>query len=216
MRQKWRQYFILVCIIGCSFTFCTKNLTYNKVIYSNDFNDSTNGNLELIGWVNGMTQKLTENRITEFNNNIVLGKLNNNLVLLDFKNLEYHQMVRVEFDLYLHNNWNGAIFVFQTDNQYQLITSFSNDSTVKQSYPNWFGNGSPQFPAGNQAQEIYLPGVCNLISTARGSSWYKIIRTIPHQSNSLSVSLSDAGGAVNDTCYRSWSIDNLKISLLHN
>jgi hypothetical protein len=86
----------------------------------------------LIGWVNGLTEKFTENRITVFNNNIVLGKLNNNLLLLDFKNLEYHQMVRVEFDLYLHNNWNGALFVFQTDDQYQLITSFSNDSTVKQ------------------------------------------------------------------------------------
>lgn len=203
-------------IIISSFTFCTKNLTYNKVIYSNDFNDSTNGNLELIGWVNGMTRPLTENRISVFNNNVVLGKLNNNIILLNFKNLEYHQLVRVEFDLYIHNNWTGGLFVFKTDDQYQLITSFSNDSTVKQSYPNWFGNGSPQFTAGNQAQEIYLPGVCNLVNNTRGSSWYKIIKTFPHESNSLEVNISDAGGEINDTCNRSWSVDNLKISLLHN
>jgi hypothetical protein len=39
---------------------------------------------------------------------------------------------------------------------------------------------------------------------------------MPHQLKTFHLSLSDAGAVKNDTCTRSWAIDNLKISALKN
>jgi hypothetical protein len=37
-----------------------------------------------------------------------------------------------------------------------------------------------------------------------------------HTTKTVKISMSDAGGNKNDTCARSWAIDNLKISALKN
>ena len=86
-----------------------------------------------------------------------------------------------------------------------------------QSYPNWLNNGMPLRPAGNEAAEVNLPGVCQSGTNSNlSTSMYKIVMTVPHSGNEVTIQYGDAGGAVNDTCNRSWSIDNLKVSVLRN
>ena len=196
---------------------CVANLTNTKTIYQNDFEQGTLNGITVAGW-------LTENsfgvfpykKVTKFQNQKVLGVLNNSSVNLYFDSLPSHSIVRVEFDLYLHDNWQNNLWIMKMDDEYRLITGFSNDSTIQQAYPNWYNNGSPASPAGNQAQEIYLPGLCSKKNSTRGTSVYRIVHSLQHSKKTVKLDLSDAGGARNDTCSRSWSIDNIRIITLEN
>ena len=206
--------FMLVAFLPVS---CTKSLTVTNIVYENNFDDRNLKDIVVSGWnTNGGFGPVTDPRIGNYNGQTVLGKLNNNLVQLSLFNLPPHQALRVEFDLYLHNQWNNELWAMSFDGSYQLITGFSNDSTIKQSYPNWIGNGTPLTAAGADAINTRLPGVCNLINSAHGSSMYRMITTIQHSSNQFVLNCNDAGGAFNDTCRRSWSMDNLKISVFKN
>jgi hypothetical protein len=155
-------------------------------------------------------------RIQEYNGTSVLGKFNNNLIGLTLDNLPQHTAIRVELDLYLHNNWKNDIWKISFDGRDYILTGFSNDPAIKQSYPNWYGNGSSLSPAGSNAENTNLPGVCTLTNVSNGTSLYKFSVLVDHNINKLSLECSDSGGSANDTCYRSWSIDNLKVSVLRN
>jgi hypothetical protein len=196
---------------------CTKDLTNVEVVYQNDFNNGNLKGLGVAGWLaSGQFDIIPYNKIFSYNNQTVLGRLNNSSVNMHFDTLPPHSVIRIEYDLYLHDTWTGGnLWVMQVDGEYRLITTFSNDSTIPQAYPNWFNSG-PTSPAGNQAQEIYLPGLCSRKNQKRGTSYYRIVHSVPHSIKTLSISLSDAGNPLNDTCLRSWSIDNLKIVALKN
>lgn len=206
--------FILVAALPIA---CFKSLTATNIVYENNFEEYKLKDLEVFGWYNnGGFGPVNDLRIGNYNGQNVLGKLNNNLVQVNLTNLPDHQVLRVEFNLYLHNKWNNDLWRMTFDGKEMLVTGFSNDSTIKQSYPNWIGNGSPLTAAGADAVNTNLPGVCNLINSSRGTSMYRIITTISHNGNRFVLNCNDAGGAVNDTCSRSWSLDNLKISVFKN
>lgn len=210
------RYTAFLFVIVLLFNSCIKDLTVTNVIYTNDFNNFELKDITLGGWNNGVFGPVTNTRIGNYNGQTVLGKFNNNNVQLQLTNLPQHQALRVEFDLYLHNIWKNDVWVMSFDGAYKLITSFSNDSTVQQSYPNWYGNGTPLSPAGKNAIETYLPGVCRLTGSQRGSSMYRMVTTISHNAPLFNLSCSDAGGVLNDSCQRSWSMDNLKVSIFKN
>lgn len=195
---------------------CFKSLTHTNVILAADFENAKLYPLEVSGWDNGSFGPVKDTRISFFNGTKVLGKLNSNLIQLNLTGLPDHQVLRVEFDLYIHDKWKNDLWKFTIDGADQLLTGFSNDSTVKQSYPNWLGNSSPLSPAGRSAINTDLPGGCSPINSAHGSSLYRIISTIPHNAQTVTISCSDAGNFFNDTCQRSWSIDNLKVSAFKN
>lgn len=205
--------FMLVAFLPVS---CTKSLTVTNIVYENNFDDRNLKDIVVSGWNTNGFGPVTDPRIWNYNGQTVLGKLNSNLVQLSLFNLPTHQALRVEFDLYLHNQWQNDLWRMTFDGRELLVTGFSNDSTVKQSYPNWIGNGTPLTAAGADAVNTNLPGVCNLITAARGSSMYRMVTTIQHSSNQFVLTCNDAGGAFNDTCRRSWSMDNLKISVFKN
>lgn len=211
--------YILLFLFICFFFSCFKDLTKTNIVYSSNFSDNFHTNIEIFGWSNnGLFGAINDNRIGIYNGKNVLGKLNNNLIELKLVNLPDHQELRVEVDLLLHNKWQNNLWVMSIDGNYRLITGFSNDSTVQQSYPNWFGNGSPLSPAGKNAIETNLPMVCNVNSsgTSLGTTKYKIVSTLMHNNSTFTLQCSDAGGVFNDTCTRSWSIDNLKVSVFKN
>lgn len=216
LKPEKSQYLIILLFSTLLFSACTKSLTQISPVYENNFdNDSLKG-IETLGWLpSGMVGTFPYNKITAYNNNKMLGLFNNCAVLLNFDHLPPHDNIKVEFDLYLHDNWKNDIWKLTFDGQDHLLTGFSNDSSILQSYPDWYNAGIGS-PAGNQAQEIYLPGICSLKNSMRGTSRYKIINNIVHTADSFSIVISDAGGAVNDTCNRSWAIDNLKIVTLKN
>ncbi|HLD53055.1 MAG TPA: hypothetical protein VJA82_07120 [Sediminibacterium sp.] len=196
---------------------CTKNLTEVTTVYSNDFNDGNLKDLQVLGWVTNVSTGIFPPgaKLHQYQGSTMIGRLNNSRVEITVGQLPEHDVVRVEFDLYVHETWKNDIFVLRFDDQFRLITGFSTDSTVKQSYPNWVGNGSTMYPAGNMAQELYLPSPCGK-NVPRGTNYYRMIHSMAHTEKSIKFDISDTGGALNDTCNRSWSVDNLKITVLNN
>ncbi|MBV9989212.1 MAG: hypothetical protein JO301_16150 [Chitinophagaceae bacterium] len=197
---------------------CTKNLTQQQVLFQSNFENNKRDPLEVVSWNSTGTAVLPvpDLRISSFNGTHVLGKLNNGYIKLTLEGIASHQVLQTEFDLYLHDTWKNDLWRFAINDVNVLLTGFSNDTTVKQSYPNWLGNGSALSPAGKNAIEVNLPGACALASSSRGTSRYRIISTIEHTGNSVTLIWGDAGGFFNDTCKRSWSIDNVKVTAITN
>jgi len=215
--NKVRSVRVLFFILACSsFVSCFKDLTVVNDVYKNDFNAGNLTNLELSGWSNAGFGPLSDKRISSFTGETLLGKFNNNLVRLTLSNLPVHQVMRVELDLYIHNSWKNDIWRISFDNNNMLLTGFSNDTAIRQSYPNWYGNAALLSPAGANAQNTDLPGTCSLVTRSRASSMYHIVISATHSNSSFILECNDAGGVANDTCTRSWSMDNLKITTLKN
>jgi hypothetical protein len=209
-------FWLSAIILGLCLTGCLKNLTVKNIVYENTFSDGELSGLKVSGWNNGSFGILPEPRISIYNGNYVLGKLNNNIVRLVLNELPRHDILRIEVELYLHNGWKNDLWKMECDGETRILTGFSNDPLVKQSYPNWLGNGSPLGIAGTNAKQTGMPGICNTASTQLGSSAYTIVQTFGHTKNDFTLQLSDAGGNVNDTCNRSWSIQRLTLSVFHN
>jgi hypothetical protein len=206
---------LIACILLC-ITSCTKDLTDVRVVYENNFNNGDPKGIITAGWLNDYTFGVFPfSKITTFQNQKMLGVFNNTRIDLHIDKLAAHSIIKVEFDLYLHDAWKNDLWILNIDGHNRLLTGFSNVSNIQQAYPNWLNSG-PTFPAGNHAQEINLLGKCSLLNNQRGTSRYKIVHSLPHNALSVKFTMSDAGGNKNDTCVRSWAIDNLKISTLKN
>jgi hypothetical protein len=218
MRYKGIIYFLLLLPATWALSGCFKSLTHSNIVYENKFENGDRSTITIYGWSNAISNfaLVTEPRISGFNGRNVLGKLNNNLVQLDLFGLPVHEWATVEFDLYLHDNWKNDIFHMTMDGANLLVTGFSNFRAVQQSYPNWIGNGSGLSPAGRNAIDIDLHGACSLADSAHGTSQYHIVATLPHTGQSLALGCNDSGGVPNDTCFRSWSMDNLKVTVFGN
>jgi hypothetical protein len=197
---------------------CFKNLTTTNIVYENNFENNELKTIGVIGWNSTVTAviPLNEVRILKFNNTNVLGPFNNNQIQLSLQNMPEHEFLRVEYDLYLHNKWNNDLWTMSFDGQIQIITGFSNNASIPQSYPNWLGNGSPLTAAGSDAVNTNLPGICTLVSSTNKTTMYRIISTIQHSNSTFAFTCSDSGGTPNDTCTRSWSFDNFKVSVFKN
>ena len=204
---------VLICLLHLG---CTKNLTVVNTVYDNDFSGKDLVGLRVSGWNNGSFGTISAPRISNYNGNAVLGFLNNNIARVELNELPAHDILRVEVELFLHNNWRNDLWKMECDGETRILTGFSNDPSVQQSYPNWLGNGSALSVAGNNAQQIGLPGICGNVASEKGTSYYKIVQTFSHKQSDFTLQLSDAGGNVNDTCNRSWSVNRLTISVYHN
>ena len=216
-RQKNRiTYYILFILSITLLAACFKSLTQTSIVYENTFESGLYDSIKVSGYTNGTFGRVSDVRISNFNGTKVLGKLNSSLIQLLVEGLPTHRLLRVEFDLYIHDKWKNDLWKYSIDGADQLLTGFSNDSTVKQAYPNWLGNSSPPSAARRNAVNSELPGSCSNISSPNGTSMYRIVNTIEHTGKTVTLNCSDAGNFFNDTCQRSWSIDNLKISTFKN
>lgn len=195
---------------------CTKDVTVLNIAYDHDFSNDSLGGIKVSGWNNGLFGPLSTPRLTNYYGRTVLGKLNNNIIRLELSNLPYHDILRVEVELFLHNNWKNDLWKMECDGQTRILTGFSTDSLVMQSYPNWLGNGSALSAAGANALQKGLPGVCSGNSSTFGTNAYTIVQTFKHKSNEFILQMSDASSNVNDTCNRSWSIRKLTVTTFHN
>jgi hypothetical protein len=186
------------------------------MVYFNDFESGEPNSIETYSWLNGSFGPTADKRIVTYNGSKMLGRFNNGLILLNLTGLPPHQVLQVEFDLYIEDKWRNDLWKMTFDGADVLLTGFSNIDSVKQAYPNWLGNGTSLSPAGANAQNTQLPGFCSLASAPNGTSIYRIVRTIEHKGDTFQFVCSDAGGVLNDFCQRSWSLDNLKISVIRN
>ncbi len=216
-RQRTHLTFTILFILSLTLlAACFKNLTQTSILYENTFESGLPYSLKVSGYTNGTFGPVNDVRISNFNGTKVLGKLNSSLIQLTVKGLPMHSALRVEFDLYIHDKWKNDLWKYSIDGADQLLTGFSNDSAVKQAYPNWLGNGSTTGVARRNAVNTELPGSCSNLSSPNGTSLYRIVNTIEHSGKTVTLNCSDAGNFFNDTCQRSWSIDNLKISTFKN
>ena len=141
----WRkQMQTLLVLVGCMGLFaCSKAIPERNFAYFNDFEEGNASNLKIYS----ATGLVDSNKISRFNNNNVFGRFNNNFVVLKVDSTPAHNVLKIEFDLFLHDNWQGNfippggsfpdIFQVKFNNSPIMLTTFSNDNNP-QSFPDNF------------------------------------------------------------------------------
>jgi PKD repeat protein len=179
------------------------------VNHSNNFQSSIGS-----AWSFPAISPANEPTITEFNGDSVLGFLTNQQAIYTQNGLSAHEYVKVEFDLYIHDTWDGNdpstgvdSWKMNVDGNSVINTTFSNFSYRTQAYP----NNAPAVNANfTGSVNSTLPARCNLGGGAP-SSKYRISKIIPHNTSTISIVLEALG--LEELCNESWSIDNFQLSL---
>ena len=136
-----RIYFlILVLFLTVSLSGCKKEVQSELMAYFNDFESS--GAAGIINL-----------KIFNFNNSKVAGNYNNEELLIEINNLPKHQVAVIEFDLFIHDTWDGNsvagggvggpdIWRFSVDGSHYINTTFSmvivrQDNTALHNHIQW-------------------------------------------------------------------------------
>lgn len=192
---------------------CKQQIRNETEVYNNNFESSNLSNI-------------SPGILSKFNGSTILGTYNNSDVSINVNNLPDHDLVKITFDLYIHDNWNGNVLPTNQPDLWQMLvdgnpyisTTFSNAVCgvgvfcPPQSYPSNYPNSNHNPKAG--AYKTDLPGFCSQQSNPHGTTQYKIEKTITHYHNKLTLELLDKlsqANSVNPKCDKSWSIDNLVI-----
>ena len=193
-----RRIYVLFFSVALIITGC-KQLEIDEEIYvyANDFETGDYTGIEGV-------------YISDFDNSKVMGNFNNSGFTLTLNDLPEHKFIRVFFDLYIHDSWEGNtneidgenlgpdlwILEFDPDedirsgDKIKMETTFSNGYCVPgwcftQSYPN-------DFPFSNDARlEAYersTTGRCLWADSEIGTSIYRIDRVFPPSRTSVNIS----------------------------
>jgi hypothetical protein len=226
MKKYQAHYFIIFSLfLATSFLLsgCFSRLPDKYYVYFNDFEG---GSLEDLS-VFDRFGKIDSLKIAPFNNGKVFGFFNNNRIEFVVGNLPDHNTVKIEFDLLIHDRWDGNhlvpggtvpdIWRMVLDNQLVYVTTFSN-GPYQQAFPgNYIDAASPSNPPNPARANSWrsdLPGVCALQSQSNGTSLYKIELTTGHTAGSVFIACNDALQPLNSHCAKSWSIDNLRLTAI--
>ncbi|MCJ8209808.1 hypothetical protein MUY27_08815 [Mucilaginibacter sp. RS28] len=215
MRLKISALVLIALLMGNS---CAKQVKTDTVVYSNDFES---GNLK----------DITSGTIEVYNGTHVLGRYNKGSFTLNLNGLPKHDIIKISFDLYIHDSWDGNrsfadnaygpdMWKMQVDNQTYINTTFSNDTCQPgyicpaQSYPlDYPANNNPK----TGAFRTDLPGVCTQQPGVRVTTQYKIEKTIVHNAGSVKLQCLDElidKYEADQKCSESWSIDNLVVKAI--
>ena len=214
--QKFTNLFFLklaVTLICCS---CQQKLLEEFKVYTNDFSSMDLQDIE------------SDRGIFIFNEVPVLGNFNNEGFVLTLRNLPNHDMVRIEFDLYIHNYWNGNsqgiegpdIWKMEVDNVEIVNTTFANtpcESTYCQ-YQSFPENIFRSFPPRTGSVNTPLPGLFEQQFNLGWTTKYRITKILNHDRTQLILRCYDElkqENALNPHEDESWSIGNLEVVLLN-
>ncbi len=206
----------LLCLILLGTIASCKPEDFNEqVIYSSDFED-------------GAISQIRGGQISSYEMNNVLGRFNNSSIKLDFDLNKSHDFIRVEFDLYIHDTWEGNNFsdsgpdvwgisirdkgYLVNRSVYVFETTFSNGVCVSsfcqpQSYPD--GYPSYNFPGSG----AFASSVSACFTNSK-TTIYHVDKAIPHHEPNFTLTFYDRLKQTRGTdlvCNESWSIDNLII-----
>lgn len=177
--------------------------------------------------------------VSVFDGSRVMGPYNNSGFSIRTKDLPEHQYIKLKFDLYIHDSWEGntnEMFLDVPDHDAWFIefdphknvniankilfeTTFSNHLCVpawcySQSYPNYYPFENN---ARTEAKSRNIAGRCLWSDTPTATSVYSIEKYFPHENDSVVIAfydrLKEPGGS--NACDESWSIDNLSITLIN-
>jgi len=200
---------------GTSTTITCTNGTVNlsppvyTTTYSNNFSSSIGSE-----WTFPAVVPVNVPAIQSYNGGSVLGYLSNQQVIFNKTGIPTHDFITIEFDLYIHDTWDGNstlsgpdMWSMTVDGVNKINTTFCNETwnSTTQSYPNDFSASNPSF---SSSITHVLPTACNFGGGSL-SAKYHIIKTIPHTSASLNVILEAMG--LENVCNESWSIDNFEV-----
>lgn len=208
-----------------SLTNCSRQEALETLVYFNDFEDGY-PEYHSVDSVHATYDQASE-RYFRFNGSRNLGRFETGGLILNIEGLPAHQWLRISFDFYVHDKWEGNglrgngedVVIFNVDALNLHFSSIVNtacigqDCEAVQSFPNRIGQG--QNPENSNVARSDLPGVCHFKEVVGGTKLIKFANRIPHTSNNLRVNIAagikDAGP---DLCLKSWSLDNLKISVI--
>lgn len=203
---------ICIALMILSSPSCFKNLTMKYVLYENDFEKDNLRGLEMYDQAGPIT-----NKFFEFDGSRVLGRFNNNTLRIIRLFVPKHNAVEVQFDLYIHDQWGNSnssaddLWVNKVDGETVFITSFSNTGSV-QFWPEYYQ--TQPFPARTNAINPALPGICGFQGSSNGTSKYRYTKTFVHSASTFNFECSDALKPFNNVCFKSWSIDNMKVTAI--
>jgi len=164
---------------------------------------------------------------SNFNKTRTLGRFGTGGLTLNIEGIEEHQWIRISFDFYVHDKWEGNglrgngqdVMILNIDKRNVYFSSIVNtkcqtyDCEEIQSFPNRIGEGNNKENAG--IEDPSLPGVCFYKDEIGGSKLIRYTEVFQHTSTNLEINIAagikDAGP---DLCLKSWSIDNMKISTI--
>lgn len=219
-----RQYILSVLFILTCYS-CNEELPQEIEVYQNDFNTGDYTGIDSV-------------YISEFDGSPVMGNFNNSGFSLKLNNLPEHEYIRVTFDLYIHDSWEGNTNHSNTDKEDHdaWIMEFDPDKNIKPAdkiyfettfsnglcIPGWcFSQSYPnEFPfhqeARTEASTRTLEGRCLWASSPIGTSIYRIDRIFPHTNKTTVIAFYDrlkTADSFDPICDESWSLDNLNISV---
>ena len=209
MRQKKLLHFvglILLIFVSISWSGCFKVDTERIIAYDNDFE----GNYKNYFTIFGPTGIIDSSKIVEYNKNKVFGRFTDNALVFKMESLPKHNVVKIEFDLYIHDNWKGNyiepgrgfpdIWQMKIGNSPIIVTTFSNDANP-QSYPNDYRANPINNPALGNSWGV-LPGACSKAGQTNGTSLYKIEYLTGH-TGGLEFTLQDINFSKLTACDKS-------------
>lgn len=181
----------------------------------------------------GIPVNVVNGKIEQYNGSGVLGRYTDGGFEVQVKGMKAHQMIRISFDLYIHDTWDGNktgsdgrdVWIMNIDGWSSIYSTFANGncSNCTQSYPEpqpSFVNNTFNFASNkpnSNAIKTDLPGACKLKDVKGGTSMYRIQRTFDHTASTLTLGcfgqLEDADPA-NKICNESWSVDNMRITAI--
>ena len=200
------------------FTCCKKLPQNEQPVYENNFEQSD-------------LSSVTGGLITDYNGSKVIGRYNNGGFILNLAGLPDHDFIKVSFDLYIHDGWDGDskgdsiiveapdLWKMKVDGDEYINTTFSNTVCngvfcLMQSYPhNYPFHNNPK----TGAARTDLPGVCHFKDIPGGTTLYKIERLIKQKKSTVSIEFKDLllqSNSADPLCDESWSMDNIVISVL--
>ncbi|MDZ4667891.1 MAG: gliding motility-associated C-terminal domain-containing protein [bacterium] len=149
-----------------------------------------------------------------FNGSKNLGPFGNDSVTYNMIDLPAHDSIRVTFDLFIHDTWEGNCavvgsdkFRFKNGNKDELNTTFSNTLSCSQNYTNI---GDSAFTGATQKN---LPLRCDINGV---TTKYTITRAFSHSSANLDLSwVAELTDTVDNStlCNESWTLDNVSIEV---
>lgn len=162
-----------------------------------------------------------------FNGSRVLGRFGLGGIDILFEDLGVHDFVEVNYDLYIHDNWEGNglrgngedVIILNIGPSTVFFSSIINtkcldqNCTAIQSFPSIIRGGS--HPENANVANPTLPGVCLWKGEIGGSKSIRIEERRFHNDTNLRVNIAaDIKDAGTDFCNKSWSIDNLEIKTI--
>ncbi len=218
--MKQRLFFSLafMLITGMILSSCFKQLPDKHIVFDCDFNDYNRKGIELYNHAG----KIDSAMVFLYNGSPVLGRFNNNLVTFTMDTLPTHNAVHIQFDLFIHDKWDGNyldpisgipdVWNIRLDNNLILVTTFSN-GTKTQAFPDYYNPGVTLNPAHSNAWALF-PGVCASAAQNDGTSYYKFDYITSHTASKITIDMNDALQPFNSLCLKSWSLDNIKITAI--